>query len=127
MRQALTRFERNFDTKVEQVRAARVFVEDVVADWGIPPGDAVLVVGELAANAQLHARSRFNVSVCNVDGALMVEVTDASPVAPELIDAPSGARSGRGLLIVDRVARAWGFRPTSTGGKTVWVELDGRA
>jgi anti-sigma regulatory factor (Ser/Thr protein kinase) len=127
MRRALIRSERKFDSNVEQVRAARVFVEDVVAHWGIAPEDAVLVVGELAANAQRHARSEFNVSVCNFDGALMVEVTDASPETPELIEAPSSALSGRGLLIVDRVARAWGFRPTSAGGKTVWAELDGRA
>jgi anti-sigma regulatory factor (Ser/Thr protein kinase) len=127
MRQSLIRSERNFDTNVEEVRAARLFVEDVVAHWGLSPEDAVLVVGELAANAQRHARSEFIVSLYNLDGALLVEVTDASPEPPALIDAPSHARSGRGLVMVARVARAWGIRPTSAGGKTVWVQLDGHA
>jgi anti-sigma regulatory factor (Ser/Thr protein kinase) len=122
----LIRTERSFDSSVEEVRAARVFAEGVVADWGIDPDDAVLVVGELAANAQRHARSEFNVSLDHVEGALVVEVTDANPEMPEIIESPPDARSGRGLVIVDRVARAWGIRGTSTGGKTVWVELDVR-
>jgi hypothetical protein len=32
--------------------------------------------------------------------------------------------SGRGLYLVDALARAWGSRRTSTG-KVVWFELEG--
>jgi len=32
--------------------------------------------------------------------------------------------SGRGLQLVDGLAQAWGFRPT-TGGKSVWFEVGG--
>jgi anti-sigma regulatory factor (Ser/Thr protein kinase) len=120
----LIRTERSFDSSVEEVRAARLFAQDVVAEWGLDPDDAVLVVGELAANSQRHARSEFNVSLDHVEGALLVEVTDACPDIPEIIDSPPDATSGRGLVIVDRVARAWGTRGTTMGGKTVWVELD---
>ncbi len=123
-RQTLIRTERSFDSSVDEVRAARLFAQDAVADWGMDPDDAVLVVGELAANAQRHARSEFNVSLDHSEGALLVEVTDASPDIPEIIDFPPDAKSGRGLVIVDRVARAWGIRVIPTGGKTVWVELD---
>ncbi len=123
----MIRTERNFDSNVEEVTAARRFAQVVVADWGISPEDVVLVVGELAANALRHAGGNFNVALDYFDGALLVEVTDGSPETPQIVDAPSGARSGRGLVIVDRVARTWGIRPTSTGGKTVWAELDGRS
>lgn len=120
----MIRTERSFDSSVEEVRAARLFAQGVVADWGMDPGDAVLVVGELAANAQRHARGEFNVSLDHAVGGLLVEVTDASPEVPEIIDTPPDARSGRGLVMVDRVARSWGIRRTPAGGKTVWVELD---
>jgi hypothetical protein len=33
--------------------------------------------------------------------------------------------SGRGLMIVDRLAKLWGSRPTGAG-KTVWAELKAR-
>ncbi len=81
----MIRTERSFDSSVDEVRAARLFAQDVVADWGMDPDDAVLVVGELAANAQRHARSEFNVSLGHVDGAVLVEVTDASPEVPRII------------------------------------------
>ncbi len=99
----MIRTERSFDSSVQQVRAARLFAQDVVADWGLDPDDAVLVVGELAANAQRHGRSEFNVSLDHVDGALLVEVSDASPEVA-MIDTLPEARRRRGLVIVDRVA-----------------------
>lgn len=115
---------REFRPAVEEVREARHFAEAAVEEWGICADAAVLIVGELAANSQRHARSWFSVLLDYVEGVLLIEVTDASPVVPQILATPSNARTGRGLVIVERIARSWGTRLTSFGGKTVWVELD---
>jgi anti-sigma regulatory factor (Ser/Thr protein kinase) len=121
---AFTRTTRDFLSEVDEVVAARHFAESVAQSWGVAANDIVLVVGELAANSFRHASGGFSVSLCNENGVLLVEVTDASPQAPEVLTPAPNARSGRGLLIVARIARSWGTRPTSDGGKTVWVELE---
>jgi anti-sigma regulatory factor (Ser/Thr protein kinase) len=118
----VSRVERAFDARVAEVGAARAFAGAVAAEWGVTPVDLILVVGELATNAVCHARSPFAVSLLHSDGAVTVEVTDTSPTLPWLGTPDPQATSGRGLLIVDRVARAWGARPMP-GGKTVWAEL----
>ena len=85
--------------------------------------DAVLLVSELATNAVTHADSAFEV-VVSVDGdRLRVEVSDADPGVPQVQWVPAGATSGRGLLIVETLASAWGVSAAEGGGKTVWFEL----
>jgi anti-sigma regulatory factor (Ser/Thr protein kinase) len=120
----LTRTTRDFLPEVDEVSAARHFAEDVAQSWGVAADDMVLVVGELAANSYRHAQSGFSVSLDYADGALLVEVTDDSPSVPQVLTPSSDARSGRGLVIVSQIARSWGARPASGGGKTVWAELD---
>jgi anti-sigma regulatory factor (Ser/Thr protein kinase) len=112
-----------FAATVAEVGAARRFAGAAVVAWDVVADDVVLLVGELAANAVCHAGSDFEVSVEQVGGAVLVEVTDASPIPPRMASLLTHAVGGRGLLIVDRLARAWGFRPTAEGGKTVWAEL----
>jgi hypothetical protein len=120
----VTRIEKGFAARPDQVRAARQFVLGVIDSWGLRSDEAILVVSELAANALSHARSAFTVALQRDGGAVVVEVSDASPAPPAITMPPPDAADGRGLLIVDRVARAWGSRPLSSGGKVVWVELD---
>jgi signal transduction histidine kinase len=122
--------ERFFPASAEEVSAARGFVRGEVSGWGLDPGDAALVVTELAANAVRHARSPFTVTVKRIDDAAdaaVVEVTDTSPEMPALATPSPDATSGRGLLIVDLLARAWGTRPEPGGGKTVWAEFEARS
>ena len=85
--------------------------------------DAVLLASELATNAVLHARSAFEVAVSTDDDHLRIEVSDNDPGVPQVQWVPAGATSGRGLLIVETLASAWGVSPTEGGGKTVWFEL----
>ena len=102
---------------------ARRFVGSALVEWGLAPDDVVLVVSELAANAVRHARSGFEVSLRPLDGAVVVEVNDASPQMPWAGTPCSGAPGGRGLVIVNGLARAWGSRAGLDGGKTVWAEV----
>lgn len=82
---------------------------------------AAVVVTELAANATEHARTEMWISVDIDDDRVRIEVGDGSPDLP-VARRPRSATSGRGLLIVDRLADEWGVDP-SARGKTVWVEL----
>ena len=121
----MDRTERGFAASAEQVQAARHFTDTTLAGWGLESGDAVLVVSELAANAVRHASSAFTLSLCHMDDTVTVEVTDASPAIALMAATSWNGTSGRGLMIVDRLAKVWGSRPAGAG-KTVWAELEAR-
>lgn len=117
-------------------RLARHVAVRQLAVWGLPPGGAVsesvaLVVAELAANAVTHGRvpgRDFELRLEEVaDGAIRIEVSDTRserrpPTREALAPVAQDAESGRGLLLVDALCRAWGVsaRPV---GKTVWAEV----
>jgi anti-sigma regulatory factor (Ser/Thr protein kinase) len=113
---------REFQARAAEVRAARAFAVGASEHWGVSTTVVEMVVGELAANAYVHARSPFTVSLARFDGRVSIEVSDASPKEPVLLTDDIESTHGRGLLIVDAVVRAWGSRPTERG-KTVWAEL----
>jgi len=107
-------------------REARRFLSAILS--GSPAADnAILCLSELVTNAIVHSRSRapggrFFVHVYRRENVLRVEVSDqGGPWA----QAPPGAdgRGGRGLLIVARVARAWG-RTGDESGRTIWFEME---
>lgn len=82
---------------------------------------AELLVGELVANAVLHTGAPARLLV-TYDGAVRVEVTDASARPPVLLPAGLDDTAGRGLRLVDALASGWGWQP-GEDGKTVWAEL----
>lgn len=84
---------------------------------------AVLLVSELVANAVLHARTPIGVVVRRNDHGLRIEVHDGERRAPARKHYSSMATTGRGLVLVERLARDWGVA-TEQGGKSVWFELD---
>ncbi len=91
---------------------------------------ATLVVSELVANAVVHAAGDVEPIelTLDADGAcLRIEVLDHDPSPPTLPAHAPGAdgEGGRGLLIVDRVADRWGWRPLPGDGKRVWCDLRG--
>ncbi|WP_413816042.1 ATP-binding protein [Kitasatospora purpeofusca] len=90
-------------------------------------GDGQLVLGELVANAVVHARVspgreiavRFEV-VCD---HLRIEVHDASSEKPAIRrTADPEDMSGRGLYLVEALSLEWGYGPRPEGiGKIVWA------
>jgi hypothetical protein len=109
-------------------RAARHFVAGTLRQWGGPWAqgtfavDAAIVATELAANAVLHARSDFTVTVARRPGAIRIAVRDGGPLG-----APLAVAAGHGLDLVSTVAARWGAQPLAAGGKLVWAELAGPA
>ncbi|QTI87254.1 ATP-binding SpoIIE family protein phosphatase [Streptomyces sp. AgN23] len=96
---------------------------DTVAD------DLELLTSEVVTNALIHAHSEVDVRFREYPDRLRVEVRDSDPHPPIPVvfvgpDEPGNqeAESGRGLLIVDALASAWGSSPTGRG-KTTWFEL----
>ena len=90
-------------------------------------GDAVLVVSELLSNAIRHARPLpgANVQVAWAVGedAIEVAVSDGgSPTTPVRAHATVSSLGGRGLDIVEYLARRWGVR-SDDSGQTVWAVL----
>ena len=88
---------------------------------------AALLVSELVTNSVVHAASAVELEVA-VDGAVVtVRVRDAD-TGPLVMRAGGGSEldeGGRGLLLVDRLADAWGTEHHA-GRKTVWFRLGSR-
>ena len=109
---------------------ARVFVREVLGYWQLALPDttlvdrAVLVVGELVTNAVVHARTEVRLRVELRGERLHLAVRDGSPwqLRPVTIPDPE-AEGGRGLWLVDQLARAWGVNRHPDGGKVVWCTL----
>ncbi|MFV2119531.1 ATP-binding protein [Streptomyces sp. Act-28] len=112
-------------------RLARLLAAERLREWGAESDAALLVVGELAANAVLHGRVpgrsfRLTLAVTG-SGTLRVEVTDTRgdrmPVQGRLAAEVLG-ESGYGLVLVEELADRWGVRSGPVPCKTVWAELD---
>lgn len=115
---------------VDAPAAARGMVALACKRWGLDglSAHAELVVSELVTNAVTHAGSELEV-VAALDGEdLNIYVRDRGRSLPQLPasrllrSAAKRRPGGLGLLLVDRLAAAWG---TTFGahGKTVWARL----
>ena len=108
---------------------ARRFVDDTCEAWQIGGlrEDACLVASELVENAVQHGRSAAELRLDLSRGVLTIAVRDAAPTPPQRRLVGTAPTGGRGVFIVDVIARAWGYAPTWTGGKVVWAVLAGGA
>ncbi|MFI6376710.1 ATP-binding protein [Streptomyces sp. NPDC050546] len=118
------------------VSAARAYVVDTLAEWGLPAGTEVsdtirLIISELATNAVQHTFGQsptFTVDVVlDRDERLRIGVTDSHPRLPRRLPAAVQQDNGRGLVIIRWLTAECGgrlrIRPTREGGKTISVEL----
>ena len=103
-------------------RFVRAALESVEAD-PLVIETAQLLTDELVTNAIVHAHSKSYLFIRAAKGAVRVEVTDPDDRLPAMTAPDNDALGGRGLVIVNGLASAWGVERTSEGGKTVWFEL----
>lgn len=88
--------------------------------------DAKLLVSEIVTNAVVHGKPEVTLVLRIDPPGLGVVVADEGRAQPHLPDAApdADAPSGRGLLIIDAIASAWGVSPNAPPpGKSVWFEL----
>lgn len=84
---------------------------------------AELLVSELVANAIRHSGTEVALRL-RFDGArLMIEVSDRGSGNPRPRLPSPDSEDGRGLYLVDHLARDWGVR-AEHAGKTVWAALE---
>ncbi|WP_432833764.1 SpoIIE family protein phosphatase [Dactylosporangium sp. CA-092794] len=96
-------------------------------DLGAVLDEALLLVTELTTNSVVHAGTEVDLEITAGDGSLTVAVVDFRPgtVTPSFPDNSSAEipERGRGLLLVEQLATAWGTLHFA-GGKGVWFRLD---
>jgi anti-sigma regulatory factor (Ser/Thr protein kinase) len=104
---------------------ARRFVRAALIDWGASNLDevAALLVTELVTNAVLHTSSGPEVTARLAGPRLRVEVADDNPSPPVRQHYGPRAGTGRGMILVNELASAWGTEPAGRG-KIVWFELE---
>ena len=106
------------------VPQARRDVGATLQGWGCDGlvETARLLTSELVTNAVLHARTEMTITVEQTEQGVRIAVTDESPVPPSLRHHSDTATTGRGLRLLDQLAREWSV-DEDDGGKTVWFTL----
>ncbi|MGH9306382.1 MAG: ATP-binding protein [Acidimicrobiales bacterium] len=108
---------------------ARRFVASRLTNWGRAEDlDAVvLLTSEVVTNVIVHAgpHTEGDEVVVRLEGGigrLRVEVYDHAASLPVVSHENLDGISGRGLILLDAIARTWGVESTDRG-KVVWFEV----
>ncbi|SCL19058.1 Histidine kinase-like ATPase domain-containing protein [Micromonospora nigra] len=115
----------DLDPAVGSARWARQLVTDGCVHWGVPTltEPCRIAVTELVNNVVAHARTPMTVRLAPRHRELHLAVRDRSPRLPSYAGvSPAHVMGGRGMLLVDTVARRWGSTPVPDG-KVVWCVL----
>ena len=82
-----------------------------------------LLVSELVTNAVLHGGNDIELRMTADDSTLRVEVFDTSDRLAAMTNPRPGDEFGRGMHLVNAVAKEWGS-DRCVGGKVTWFSLD---
>ncbi|MEU7189430.1 ATP-binding protein [Streptomyces sp. NPDC045369] len=122
---AALRFTDHWDA----LHRVRHFTHTTLKRWNLPArnADITTVVGELAANACLHAlpyhRSDAWLGLTATTTHVICAVNDPSPQPPQPAPDDPLAERGRGLHIVHALSTRWGYCLDADRGKIVWAHL----
>ncbi|MFF4182452.1 SpoIIE family protein phosphatase [Streptomyces sp. NPDC001691] len=111
----------------EALSSSRHMIRAAVRAWGARErsDEIELAADELITNALMHTDGGAIVTIRVLTGPerrLRIEVEDRSSALPRRREAGSSGVSGRGLMLVDRLADVWGVEPRGSG-KCVWCEF----
>jgi anti-sigma regulatory factor (Ser/Thr protein kinase) len=114
------------DATPSSAAEARAFVRQLLEAWDCDDEHevAVLLTSELVSNAVRHAATRLALDVRadpEVD-VLRIAVRDENVQPPIRREPDVDATGGRGIFLVDALARRWGT-DVEDRGKVVWFEL----
>jgi anti-sigma regulatory factor (Ser/Thr protein kinase) len=114
----------------QEVARCREQVRKVIPRWGLGEhvDAAELIVGELVTNAQRHSYCGVQVHLSYDGNYLRMEVWDSSICMPVIQQPALDDEVGRGLQIVDGLAKEYGGKRGivdlgTRAGKTVYVTL----
>lgn len=104
-------------------RLVRDLARAALERWGLADSADVvtLLLDELMTNAIKYAQRPVSVKLM-FTGTLLCEVHDDDHHLPVLRQPEPGDETGRGILLVSRLARRWGASRLP-GGKIVWFEV----
>ncbi|MGW5232895.1 ATP-binding protein [Streptomyces nodosus] len=118
---------------------SRMFVSHTLKLWQLEDHaeTATLVMSELVTNAvkasgitdtdpkswQIKAEHVIGIQLRAIEASLYVEVWDRTDAAPVRRNPSLEAEGGRGLLLVEQLAKRWDVYRPHVGGKVVWAEL----
>ncbi|ANH92507.1 MULTISPECIES: SpoIIE family protein phosphatase [unclassified Streptomyces] len=112
----------------ERVAVARQQLRELLHDWSSADqvDSAVLLLSEMLTNVLVHTDTDALV-LAEVSGErgerrMRVEVSDAGDDLPHKRRPGELASSGRGLVLTELLADAWGVEPRGEG-KSIWYEL----
>ncbi|MEU6316748.1 ATP-binding protein [Streptomyces sp. NPDC047009] len=111
------------------VPEARRALRELLTHWGRPGGAEIaeLLTSELVTNALIHTDRDAVLTATVSPCGLRVEVRDFVGRKPRPRVPEAGEDThGRGLILVQSLADAWGVRAHGVG-KAVWFELDAEA
>ncbi len=120
------RYQERYAARLEAAAQARRDIALALETWGLPQLVAVAeqIVSELMANAVEHTdAATVGISLTRTgEESARIVVTDTSRTRPAPGAPAADDEHGRGLLLVDALAHAWGSELVH-GGKRMWAEL----
>jgi hypothetical protein len=118
------RVRQRLQPAIHAPRVARELAADACSDWDLlgAATSAQIVSSELVTNAVRHAGTVMDLTVSLRDRHLRVSVRDRTVRMARRQSPSESDDHGRGLLIVEAVASAWGSAPTPDG-KVVWAAV----
>lgn len=112
----------------ERIADGRLQLRELLHDWASPEqvDSAVLLLSEVLTNVLVHTDNDA-LMFAEISGEaghrrIRIEVTDTSDHLPHRRSPGELASSGRGLLLIEMLAHAWGVEPRGQG-KSIWFEL----
>ena len=106
------------------VPEARRALRELLRHWGRPGCSEIaeLLTSELVTNALIHTDREAVLTATVSSRGLHVEVRDFAGRRPRLHAPSDDGTHGRGLILVQSLADAWGVRAHGVG-KAVWFDL----
>ena len=114
-----------FDPEFTAPRAARAFLRTVFSVWGCDDEDevAAVLISEVVTNAIRHTAGKVTLRITLAGDVVRVEASDGAPGPLRALPLDVTADGGRGLFLVEMLARDWGAVDDDYGGKIVWFEV----
>ncbi|MET9290828.1 ATP-binding protein [Streptomyces sp. NPDC003077] len=108
------------------VKEMRDFGAGQLARWGLPElvDTTKVLISELGTNAVQHgAGCSIGLAMSHARGQVRIAITDGSTEKPRTQTAGPYQEHGRGLFLVQTLAKEWGV---SDNGTTTWCTLAAR-